>query len=68
MKKKIDVWRSISEALAVERAEVKKKIKTLICQFRREQRKINTKSGAGAEDNYVSMWSAFNKQHEVAAD
>lgn len=58
--KKIDAWRSISQALAVERAEVEKKMKTLIGQFRREQKKMNTKSGAGTGDAYISTWFAFN--------
>ncbi|MPD06873.1 hypothetical protein E2C01_102704 [Portunus trituberculatus] len=58
--KKLDAWRSISQALAVERAEVEKKMKTLIGQFRREQKKRNTKSGAGTDDAYISTWFAFN--------
>ncbi|XP_045101913.1 transcription factor Adf-1-like [Portunus trituberculatus] len=57
--KKLDAWRSISQALAVERAEVEKKMKTLIGQFRREQKKRNAKSGAGTGDAYISTWFAF---------
>ena len=58
--KKIDAWKSISAALAIERAEVEKKMKTLIGQFHREVKKSKSTSGSGAADVYESNWFAYS--------
>lgn len=44
----------------MERADVMKKVDTLLAQHRREwEKKIKSKSGQGAEDVYTSTWFAF---------
>ena len=58
--KKADAWRDISAAMGVERAEVERKMRSVLAQFRRERKKTKDhKSGDGADDVYKSSWFAF---------
>ncbi|KAK7068178.1 hypothetical protein SK128_025789, partial [Halocaridina rubra] len=58
---KADAWRDISAAMGVERAEVERKMRTVLAQFRRELKKIkDSKSDDGAVDVYKTSWFAFD--------
>ncbi|KAK7072330.1 hypothetical protein SK128_019299 [Halocaridina rubra] len=47
--------------MGVERAEVERKMRTVLAQFRRELKKIkDSKSGDGAVDVYKTSWFAFD--------
>lgn len=58
--KKNDAWKAISTEISVDRVDVVKKIETLVGQFRREVKKMKTKSGAGSDEVYKGNWFAFN--------
>lgn len=69
-KKKVvrqDVFKSISNHFIpldprYSELEIERKIKNIICQFHRENKKRQQKSGAGgAEERFKSKWYHYNK-------
>ncbi|XP_076061989.1 uncharacterized protein LOC143037517 [Oratosquilla oratoria] len=57
--KKTDAWKIISDEMQIDRADVEKKMKTLIGQLRREVKKIREKRSDGADETYQSPWFAY---------
>lgn len=59
--KKNDAWCEISQVLSIERGEVDNKMKRVIGQIQREQKK--SKSGDGRNDVTETKWFAFKSSH-----
>ncbi|CAH0559439.1 unnamed protein product [Brassicogethes aeneus] len=57
--KKHDAWNKIGKALNLGKDEVEKKMRCLIGQFQREQKKTKSGTGTGADEAYQSKWFAF---------
>lgn len=55
--KKHDAWTAIAKYFQTDKDEVEKKMRSVIGQFQREQRK--PKSGAGADEVHEPKWFAY---------
>lgn len=65
--KKSDAWKTLADVMGIDRAEVERKIRSLLAQFRRELKKVKErKSGDSAEQVYTSSWFAFKSLWFVA--
>lgn len=60
--KKLDALLEIAVSFGVDKEEVERKIKNLVCHFLREIKKEreSSKSGAGSDDVYKSKWFCYN--------
>lgn len=60
--KRIDAYLEIAANFGVDKEEIERKIKNLLCHFSRELKKEreSIKSGSGSNDVYKSKWFCYN--------
>ena len=66
--KRMDALLEIAFSFGVEKGEIERKIKNLVCHFSRELKRERevSKSGAGSDDVYKSKWFCYNSKYAVS--
>ena len=66
--KRMDALLEIAFSFGVEKGEIERKIKNLVCPFSRELKRERevSRSGTGSDDVYKSKWFSYNSKYAVS--